>query len=131
MATHVFNLSLREKVEKKRNFKNEFFPWHFIKFLHLNIWKAYCDSNNQTDKAADCTQYHKKIYMGTKNTTLILKSSIQCLFSLALKIEREIAFILKTHCTPHTLENNSFKERKMQYMKREQLQNQILIADPG
>lgn len=123
MALLWFVLSLWGKIDKKRKKRNTSLRWHFMTFLHLNIWKAQCDSDNQTDKAAACIHYHTQKNIGTKSTTLILKSSTQFLPMLALKIEREATFILKMHseyCTSPTLENNSFKEKNMHYRKREE-----------
>ena len=65
-------------------------------FLHLNIGKAQCDSDNQTDKAAACIHYHTQKNIGTKSTTLILKSSTEFLPMLALKIERVRGQLLET-----------------------------------
>ena len=36
-------------------------------FLHLNIWKAQCDSDNQTDKAAACIHGHTHKYRRLKH----------------------------------------------------------------
>lgn len=92
---------------------------------HFHIWTSGKPSMTVTTKLTKLLTASTipQKYIGTKSTTLIPKSSIEFLPTLALKIEREATFILKMHseyCTSHALENNSSKEKNMHYRKREE-----------
>lgn len=123
MAMLLFILPLGGEIDKKMNRKKFIFAVAFYDistFEHLESLEWKWQPNWQSCWLHPIS--HTKRYIGTKSTTLVLKSSIQSLPILALKTEREATFILKMHSehrASRTLENNSSRGRSLRYRREE------------